>query len=82
MATQTQSKSSFAIQDLREHPEHQLAYLNSSFANSWESPEDIRSAVNRVAEAQGLSERLESTDLLDIVHFARKLGFEATLSKL
>lgn len=82
MANEAQSHSSFALQDLREHPEHQLAYLNSSFSNNWESPEEIRSAVNRVAEAQGLSERLESVDLLDIVHFARKLGFEATLSKL
>lgn len=69
----------FNIEQLKNDPERQIEYLNSSFEQDWANPENIREAVNQVAAAQGRSEKLQSSDLQDIIQFAKKLGFDPVI---
>ncbi len=67
------------IEKLKNDPQKQLDFLNSIFNENWDEPETILFAVNQVAEAQGRTEKLHSSDLQDIVRFAKDLGFEPVL---
>ncbi|MCB0321185.1 MAG: hypothetical protein KDD60_09685 [Bdellovibrionales bacterium] len=68
------------VEKLKNNPQKQLDFLNSIFNENWDEPETILLAVNQVAEAQGRAEKLHSSDLQDIVRFAKDLGFEPVLT--